>query len=286
MNVLVTGANGQLGQCLIATSENYPSLKFIFKNSKELDITNPRQIDAVFSSNNIQYCINCAAYTAVDQAEKEQEKAFLINATAVKNLAEACKIYGVILIHVSTDFVFDGHKNRPYTEADSTNPINVYGASKLKGEQYIQSILPQHFIIRTSWLYSEFNANFVKTMLRLSAEKTELNVVDDQLGTPTYAKDLAQAILQIVSSKSQVFGLYHYSNEGVVSWCGFAQEIFRLSKFDVRVNPIDTGQYPTPAKRPKYSVLSKTKIKETFGFPIHDWKVSLATVIDKLSPIT
>ncbi|OBX21654.1 MULTISPECIES: dTDP-4-dehydrorhamnose reductase [Bizionia] len=261
-DVLVTGSNGQLGKSLFALNKanNYEALNFTFATKATLDISNQEQVDTYFQSNSFNYCINCAAYTAVDKAEVEKEEAFLINATGAENLAEACKKYGVVLIHISTDFVFDGSKREPYLETDTPNPINVYGASKLEGERNVQSALENHFIIRTSWLYSEFGNNFVKTMLRLGSEKDELHVVNDQLGSPTYAKDLAEVVLEIILSHNKKFGLYHYSNQGVLSWFDFAQAIFNFTQNDISVKPIPTSGYPTPAQRPQYSVLSSTKI--------------------------
>lgn len=261
-DVLVTGSNGQLGKSISALKDtnNYDSLNFTFTTRASLDVSNLDQVEAYFQSNNFNYCINCAAYTAVDKAEEEKEQAFLINAIGAKNLAEVCKKYKIILIHISTDFVFDGTKREPYLEKDIPNPINVYGASKLQGERYVQSALDNHFIIRTSWLYSEFGNNFVKTMLRLGSEKDEIHVVNDQIGSPTYAKDLAEAVLEIIISEYTQFGLYHYSNQGALSWFEFAKAIFNFTQNDIQVKPIPTSGYPTPAQRPQYSVLSSTKI--------------------------
>ena len=257
--VLVTGANGQLGKSINRISTNYSELKFVFTDVAELDITNIDDVNAFFSSNKTDYCINCAAYTAVDKAEEEVDKAYLLNAIAVKHLAEACKTSAAVLIHISTDFVFDGTKRTPYTEEDTPNPLSVYGKSKLKGEQFIQGILERHFIVRTSWLYSEYGNNFVKTMLRLAETRKQIGVVNDQIGSPTYAGDLAEFILKIISSRSTAYGLYHYSNLGAISWYDFAVEIFKRHKKDVHVVPIPTSAYPTAAKRPAYSVLSKKR---------------------------
>ena len=263
--ILITGSNGQLGRCLADVAEHYPDYDFHFKTSKELDITTKEQIRSLFAQEKFDYCINCAAYTAVDKAETDKENAFLVNAEAVKYLAEACKYNNTTLIHISTDFVFDGTKGIPYTEDDLPNPINVYGASKLKGEQYIQGILNNFFIIRTSWVYSEYGHNFVKTMLRLGEDREELSVVNDQIGTPTYAGDLANTIMEIIITKTTNFGLYHYSNEGLISWYDFAKAIFAIKGMNIKVNPIPSEAYPTPAKRPMYSVLDKTKIKQVFN---------------------
>tara|TARA_R100001377_G_scaffold76928_1_gene53999 strand:- start:1091 stop:1951 length:861 start_codon:yes stop_codon:yes gene_type:complete len=276
-HVLVTGSNGQLGKAISAFSDtkNSESINFTFTTRTSLDISNQEQVETYFQSNNFQYCINCAAYTAVDKAEEEKEQAFLINATAVKNLAEACDKYGVTLIHISTDFVFDGFKREPYLETDKPNPINVYGTSKLQGERYIQQTLNNYFIIRTSWLYSEFGNNFVKTMLRLGAEKDEISVVNDQIGSPTYAKDLAEVVLEIIKSKNKQFGLYHYCNQGILSWFEFAKAIFSFTKNEIKVKPIPTSGYFTPAKRPLYSVLSSTKM-------IHNLKLEKKPVLNSL----
>src|SRR5690606_23203811 len=226
------------------------------------------------------YCINCAAYTAVDKAETEEEKAYLVNAEAVKYLAEACKQNDTVLIHVSTDFVFDGQKGSPYTEDDPTNPIGVYGASKLKGEQYVQSILEKYFIIRTSWVYSEYGHNFVKTMLRLGKEKDEISVVNDQVGTPTYAGDLAKVILKIILNNKNLYGLYHYSNEGEASWYDFAKSIFKKCNIKINLKPIKSEEYLKTTVRTKFSVLNKDKIKNSFKVEVPVWDDSLAEGIN------
>jgi len=263
--ILITGSNGQLGKCIQDVAEEYPEYDFHFKTSTDLDITSQEKINTLFAREKFDYCINCAAYTSVDKAETDKKNAFLVNAEAVKYLAEACKYNNTTLIHISTDFVFDGTKGIPYTEDDLPNPINVYGASKLKGEQYIQGILNNFFIIRTSWVYSEYGHNFVKTMLRLGEDREELSVVNDQIGTPTYAGDLANTIMEIIITKTTNFGLYHYSNEGLISWYDFAKAIFAIKGMNIKVNPIPSEAYPTPAKRPIYSVLDKTKIKQVFN---------------------
>jgi|SRR5690554_2657556 len=280
-NVLITGSNGQLGKSLSALIEANinESINFTLTTRGSLDITNKVQVDAYFQSHTFQYCINCAAYTAVDKAEEAQEQAYLINATGVKNLAEACEKSGVILIHISTDFVFDGEKTEPYKETDRPNPINVYGVSKLQGEMYIQALLNEYFIIRTSWLYSEYGNNFVKTMLRLGAEKSELQVVNDQIGSPTYTKDLAEVILKIIISKHKQFGVYHYSNEGVASWYDFANTIFEFTQIKIDLIPIPTEAYQTPAIRPRFSVLDTTKIEAVLGISISNWKDSLSVAL-------
>lgn len=273
--VLVTGANGQLGKSIHRIASNYPELKFIFTDVADLDITNSEVVDVFFQSNKMAYCINCAAYTNVDKAEEEVDKAFLINATAVKNLAESCRNSRTVLIHVSTDFVFDGTKESPYTEEDTPNPLSVYGKSKLKGEAYIQEIWDKHFIVRTSWLYSEYGSNFVKTMLRLAETRDEISVVNDQIGSPTYAGDLASFLLEIIDKSSKNYGLYHYSNEGSISWHDFAVEIFKQHKKAVRVVPILTSAYPTAAKRPAYSVLDNVRLKKELKTTPPFWSASL-----------
>jgi dTDP-4-dehydrorhamnose reductase len=269
---LVTGSNGQLGKSIRQISRDYPELKFIFTDLAELDITHNEEVNTFFEFNKIDYCINCAAYTAVDKAEDEADKAFLINAKALKNLAEACKNTGTVLIHVSTDFVFDGTKRIPYTEADMPNPLSVYGKSKLQGEMYIKEIWDRHFIVRTSWLYSEYGNNFVNTILRLTETRNEISVVNDQKGSPTYAKDLALFLLKIIDISSEDYGTYHYSSEGNISWHDFAVEIFKHHRRAVRVVPIPTSAHPTVAKRPAYSVMDLSKTKITFGNTIPFWK--------------
>jgi dTDP-4-dehydrorhamnose reductase len=275
MVVLITGANGQLGQSLQFIAANYPVLQFVFCNSKDLDITNPGNCKEIFSRYQPQYCINAAAYTAVDKAESEPEKAYLINVMGAKNIAEICKAYGTTLVHISTDFVFDGNKNAPYTEEDSTNPTGVYGQTKLDGEKAIQAVYDNFFIIRTSWVYSQFGINFMKTMLRLASERESLSVVNDQIGTPTNAVDLAETIITVIKSKSSSYGIYNFSNEGQCSWYDFAQKIFEVNNININLQPIPTSDYPTPAKRPEYSVLDKSKIKSVFGIEITNWEESL-----------
>ena len=273
MNVLVTGSNGQLASCIKDLAKQYDGLNFIYTDYKELDICDLSQVNTFFESNKkIDYCINCAAYTAVDKAETEVDKAFEINATGAKNLAIVCDKFDTILIQVSTDFVFDGEKKEPYTETDVAKPISVYGASKLQGEIEIKQTLETYFILRTSWLYSEHGANFMKTMLKLAETRDEISVVSDQIGTPTYAGDLADVILKIISSKNTNFGLYHYSNEGVASWYDFAKTIFEASNIEIKLNPIKTSAYPTPAKRPVYSVMDKTKIKSVLKTETLSWQ--------------
>ena len=277
MVVLVTGASGQLGQSLQYVQSKQPDLQFIFASSEDLNITDEESVSSFFEENKIDFCINAAAYTAVDKAESEPEKAHLVNVIGPENLAKACKVSGAILIHISTDFVFDGTSSIPYLEIDQTNPIGVYGQTKLEGERKVVEKCDRYFIIRTSWVYSQFGNNFMKTMLRLAQDRNELNVVDDQVGSPTNAIDLAEAILKIIGTPEieTEFGIYNFSNEGVCSWFDFAKEIFRINKINITVNPIPTEAYPTPAKRPAYSVLDKSKIKAIFDINIKTWQESL-----------
>lgn len=281
MVVLVTGASGQLGQSLQYIASQYPEMQFVFATSQDLDITNIDAVTDFFKNNKIDYCVNTAAYTAVDKAESESEKAYSVNVIGPKNLAIVCQKNSATLIHISTDFVFDGSSEKPYSESDTTNPIGVYGQTKLDGEAEVVSNCSKHYIIRTSWVYSQFGNNFIKTMLRLAQDRSELNVVSDQIGTPTNAVDLAEAVLEIISSDFKHlahdnYGIYNFSNEGICSWYDFAVEIFKQNKIDIKVNPIPTTAYPTPAKRPKYSVLDKSKIKSTFGITIKNWQEALA----------
>lgn len=279
MVVLVTGANGQLGQAIQFVAGNYPNINFVFCSSSDLDITNKENCDSVFNKEKPDFCINTAAYTAVDKAESEPEKAELINVIGAKNLAEACKNFNAKLIHISTDFVFDGSKNSPYNETDLPNPKGVYGQTKLEGEIAIQEVFDAYFIIRTSWVYSQFGNNFMKTMLRLASERTSLNIVNDQIGTPTNAVDLAECLVTIITEHSKLntehYGIYNFSNEGQCSWFDFAKKIFEINQVKIDVTPIPTTQFPTPAERPKYSVLDKTKIKTVFGIEIKPWEQSI-----------
>ena len=281
--VLVTGGDGQLGQCLKHASTRFSEIEFFFEDINTLDITSYSSLERYFSAQSpFDFCVNCAAYTNVDKAESDKETAFKVNADGPKYLAQLCKNFNVTLIHVSTDFVFDGKQTIPYKETDTPNPLGVYGASKLKGERNIQEFMEAYFILRTSWLYSEYGNNFMKTMLKLSKTRDEINVVADQIGTPTYAGDLAEAILKIIADKIIHYGIYHYSNEGVVSWYDFATAIFDESKKDIKVFPIKTESYPTPAKRPGYSVLDKTKSKFRLKIETLNWKDRLETILYKL----
>ena len=281
MKILVTGASGQLGKCLQRTVQKINSKhSYIFKSSKDLDISDLNSIIKEFANTSYDYCINCAAYTHVDKAEDEVEKAVKINIDGVENLVKACAITTVVLIHISTDFVFDGEKESPYIESDMAHPTCVYGETKLKGEQKIVEGLEKHFILRTSWLYSKFGHNFMKTMLRLAKEKSELSVINDQIGSPTYAMDLAEVIYKIVESKSAAYGLYHFSNEGEASWYDFAKAIFEISNSKINLKPVKSHKYPTKAKRPKYSVLDKSKIKNELKIEISPWKERLASALE------
>jgi dTDP-4-dehydrorhamnose reductase len=281
-NILVIGGHGQLGQCLQEVVKAKIGYKYIFLSQQELNISDTEQMETVFLQYRPAYCINCAAYTAVDMAEENPHNAHEINEHAVARIAATCASYLTTLIHISTDFVFDGSFALPLTETSETNPINIYGLSKLKGEQAIENILKEHFIIRTSWLYSEKANNFCKTMLKLAQVKSELQVVYDQVGTPTYAMDLAGCITHIIESRKPAYGLYHYSNEGVASWYDFAKAIFEFAEIDIDVWPVNSDKFLTKAKRPHYSVLDKSKIKSTFGISIPYWRDSLNRCMHKL----
>jgi len=283
VNILVTGANGQLGSELKALSNAYP-YTFFFTCKDQLDITDKHAVVDFIEKNRINAIINCAAYTAVDKAESEQERADKINHQAVKHLALIAKERNIKLVHISTDYVFDGMNHKPYLETDGTNPQSIYGKTKLLGEDALLHVkLPNSVIIRTSWVYSSYGANFVKTMLRLGHEREILGVVCDQVGTPTYARDLAQTILEILPKiDTTQTEIYHYSNEGVASWYDFAKEIMKVAKLTCKVNPIETKAYPTPAKRPHYSVLNKAKMKEDFALEIPYWKESLAHCLSQM----
>ena len=273
--ILVTGANGQLGQSVKEISINYPGLDFTFVSRNELDITNQSAIVAYFQANQFDAVINCAAYTAVDLAESEIEAARLVNATATKYLAEATAEQKIPFVHISTDYVFDGTVSVPRLETDPVNPIGVYGQTKLEGEEFALAINPLTIVIRTAWVYSKYGKNFVKTMLWLFNEKEEIGVINDQIGSPTNAVDLADVVAQILSKDELVYGIYNYSNEGECSWFEFASKIKELSNSSIKINPIPTSAYPTPAKRPSYSLLDKTKIKETYKISIPNWEQSL-----------
>ena len=284
MKILVTGKNGQLGKSIHKrVTNNEHTDEFVFVGREELDLSSTDSITSYFNHNNFDIIINCAAHTAVDKAEEEAVLANQINHLAVAQLAQIAKMQQAKLIHISTDYVFDGEGDKPYTETDETNPINIYGKTKLAGEQALKDIMPTDaIIIRTSWVYSEYGNNFVKTMLRLGQERDELNIVSDQIGSPTYATDLANAILDTMQNKAfkeagQETQVYHYSNTGEISWYEFAKEIFELVDIQCSASPITTEQYPTPAKRPKNTLMNKDKIAETFSVNIPDWKESLNT---------
>ena len=286
-SILVTGANGQLGNELRELSVFYTGDTFTFTGRSELDFSNTEAIRTYFIDKTVDIIINCAAYTAVDKAESEQAVAREINTTAIETLARIAKEKNISLIHISTDYVFDGKNFKPYVETDRTDPQGVYGQTKLDGELAMLTINPaKSLIIRTSWVYSSFGNNFVKTMLRLGKERDELGVIYDQVGTPTSARDLAQAILSIIQppilNAQKTTEIYHFSNEGVCSWYDFAKTIFELSDIDCNVKPIETLDYPTPAKRPHYSLLNKAKIKKTFDITIPYWKDSLQECLDLL----
>ncbi len=288
MKILVTGAYGQLGNEIKNLSTKFPSWNFLFTDVDALDITDEKSVEKYLHQNLPDFVVNCAAYTAVDKAESDRENATKINAIAPKILAKCVNITGAKFIHISTDYVFDGEGFRPYSEEDIVNPESVYGETKLAGERFCFEENPETIVIRTSWLYSTFGNNFVKTMLRLGKERGNLNVVFDQVGTPTYAADLAAAILEIISVTEKkpgkfIPGIYHYSNEGVASWYDFSKAIFEISGMKCNVNPVLSIQFPTPAKRPNYSVLDKSKIKNTFGISIPYWKDSLKICIKRLN---
>ncbi|TGE25759.1 dTDP-4-dehydrorhamnose reductase [Hymenobacter aquaticus] len=281
-SVLVFGASGQLGQCLAHVAGERKMDELVFLPEAEANILNPAGLRQLFARYQPTYAINCAAYTAVDKAEDEVDLARQVNRDGVANLSTLCAEYDTTLIHVSTDFVFAGTGNQPLLETDETAPISVYGLTKLEGEQVIPAHTSRYFILRTSWLYSEYANNFVKTMLRFGRERDELRVIWDQIGTPTYAIDLAGCILTIIGTQSQQYGTYHYSNEGVTSWYDFAVDIFELSNTTVKTTPIRTAEYPTKATRPAYSVMDKTKAKTQLGVAIPHWRESLKVCISRL----
>ena len=278
--ILVTGANGQLAREINAIAADYTDYHFLFASRDDLDIEHKEKVELFFEKHRIDYCINCAAYTAVDKAEleSEKEKVFLINAYAVEGLAEICKFHKAKLIHISTDYVYDGSNKLPLKETDAVGPVNVYGSSKLQGEELATQQNPATLIIRTSWVYSSFGNNFVKTMLRLFGERDEINVVGDQYGCPTYAADLATVIMSSIEKMkggNDLSGIVNYCNEGITTWYEFAEEIKSLSNSNCKISPIPTSSYKTAAKRPLYSVLDTTKIKRTLGLQIPFWKDSL-----------
>ncbi len=281
-NIVVFGASGQLGQCIKAVAAEKQITTLVFPPEEDANILNVAGLEKIFDQYKPGWVINCAAYTAVDKAEDEFEIAEKVNKTGAENLAKLCDLNGAVLIHISTDFVFKGDVAYPLKEDDAANPISVYGKTKLDGELAVAGVLKEHFIIRTGWLYSEFANNFVKTMLKLGAERDELRIIADQVGTPTYAIDLAEFILMIIAADSKAYGTYHYSNEGVTSWFDFARAIFDISGARVKAIPVRTDEYVTKATRPAYSVMDKSKAKQTFNIGIPYWRDSLVNCIGKL----
>lgn len=301
--LLITGANGQVGQCFRHLAAQHPDIQFIFAGSGDLDITQKRDVEAFFRKNEaarggtdgflrndkIRWVINCAAYTAVDKAESEPDRARRVNTLGAKNLAQACAARGIPLIHLSTDYVYHSRQNTPFRETDPVSPKGVYARTKLAGDRAVLRAHPAGaMVLRTSWVYSAYGQNFLKTMLRLGAERPSLNVVADQIGSPTYAPDLAAAILHIVQkiergevARDSLSGIWHYSNEGAASWYDFAQAIFDLRGLPCRARPIETLDYPTPAQRPPFSLLNKAKIKATFGLEIPHWRESLEKAVQE-----
>ncbi|HEY3371365.1 MAG TPA: dTDP-4-dehydrorhamnose reductase [Prolixibacteraceae bacterium] len=282
--ILITGANGQLGSEIRKSSDSFSDLRFVFTDLNELDITNPEAVEALLAQEKPQWVVNCAAYTAVDKAETEEETAWLINAIAPAILAEKSKAAGCRYVQISTDYVFDGKNYRPYVEQDEVCPTSVYGHTKLEGELISLTNNPETLVIRTSWLYSSFGNNFVKSMIKFGMERDHLNVIFDQIGTPTYAGDLAMTILEIIQKTESgscefVPGTYHYSNEGVCSWYDFALAIHQIYGINCRVDAIESKDYPSPVARPPYSVLNKSKIKSIFGIHIPYWRTSLEKCI-------
>lgn len=276
INILVTGSNSQIANTLRQLyGKNQTSFKFSFKNKSEIDITNQREVLELFKKNKFDYCINTAAFTNVEQSEISHDLAYETNELGVKNLVEGCKLNDTILMHFSTDYVFDGEKQSPYFEDDQPNPINEYGKSKLAGEQVITKRLKKFYIIRTSWLYSKFKNNFVKTILKLGRTKKEINVIDDQFGCPTNVVDLCELIYHIITRNELVFGIYHFSNKGSTTWYEFAKVILGACNFKTKINPISSKDYPSIVKRPKYSVLNIEKIEHKLPFEIPHWKDSL-----------
>ncbi|MCH2045640.1 MAG: dTDP-4-dehydrorhamnose reductase [Saprospiraceae bacterium] len=288
--ILVTGANGQVGQEIQSLKNKFSNYHFYFTDREQLDIGNKEEVQTYFAQHKFDYCINCAAYTAVDKAEEEKDRAYTVNVTGAENLALACHIQGTRLIHLSTDYVYhNDEQNQPFREEDETSPKGIYAATKLEGEQKAQAACQQTMIVRTSWVYSSFGHNFVKTMLRLGTKLPKLTVIFDQIGTPTYANDLAATLLNIIQQveeapeKLKDFSqVYHYSNEGVCSWFDFAKSIFHFNNIDCHVTPIETKDYPTAAARPHFSLLNKAKIKKVWGIEIPYWKDSLAVCLQRL----
>lgn len=282
MKILVTGANGQLGTELRALLDTHFPGQAIYTDIQELDLTNAKAVEAFVANNEITHIVNCAAYTAVDKAEEEKMLCATVNTDAVKNIAMAADANGAKVIHISTDYVFDGTNHRPYKESDKVNPISQYGTTKRKGETLLLALSPQAIIIRTAWLYSAHGRNFVKVMLNLADTKPEIKVVCDQIGTPTYARDLARAIVKILQSHQWVPGIFHFTNEGAASWYDFAKAIFRIAGKQVKVSPIATEDYPTAATRPSYSILDRSRIKATYDIEIPHWEEALTDCMRQL----
>lgn len=280
--ILITGANGQLGRCFQALSISNSHYSFLFTDKNSLQITDDDALNLFFKENKIDVCVNCAAYTAVDKAEIERDLAMEVNTNAVGYLAKTCKKYNTQFIHISTDYVFDGSANMPYKPEDKTNPVNFYGQTKLGGELNAIKENCASIIIRTAWVYSEYGNNFVKTMMRLMKDKESIGVVSDQRGAPTYAPDLAEAIMHIINKNNFVAGIYNYSNKGNISWYDFAKEIAAQISTNCIVNPICTAQFPTPAARPAYSILDLQKIEKVFSIETFQWNTSLQKCISKL----
>lgn len=283
IKILVTGASGQLGSEFKRISGDYPLLLFTFLSRNEVSITDTESIETLFINHRFDFCINCAAYTAVDKAESEIEEAYAVNAFAAAMLAKICYKYNAGFVHFSTDYVFNGNGNKPYQETDTVDPVSVYGASKLEGERLVMQENPNAVIIRTSWVFSSFGKNFVKTMIRLMEDKEQIKVVNDQLGCPTYASDLATVVLTMIcSAKGLVPGIYHYCNEGITNWYSFANAIKNKINSPCEILPIETKAYPTAAKRPAYSVLDSSKIKNTYAITIPSWQHSLDACLNLL----
>ena len=282
MKILITGANGQLGNELRELLEEKIPGQTIYTDREELDLTDAKAVETFVVNNDITHIVNCAAYTAVDKAEDQKRECALINTDAVKNLALAADASGAKIIHISTDYVFDGTNHRPYRESDKVNPISQYGTTKRKGETALLALAPESIIIRTAWLYSSHGNNFVKTMLRLADSQKEVRVVSDQIGTPTYARDLACAILKVLQSHQWVAGIYHFTDEGAASWYDFAHVIFRIAGKKVKLVPIPTEDFPTPASRPAYSILDRSRIKATYGVEIPHWEESLEDCMKRI----
>ncbi|MBC7407861.1 MAG: dTDP-4-dehydrorhamnose reductase [Arcicella sp.] len=279
MNILVLGGTGQLGQCLQKVASEREITSITFADEFVGNILDIEVLEKLFIKEKPAFVINCAAYTAVDKAEDEVDLSRKINRDGAENIAKLCVKFDATMLQVSTDFIFEGNIPSLLSETDPTVPISIYGLTKLEGEKAVESVLEKHFIVRTAWLYSEFAGNFMKTMLRLGTERDSLGIIADQIGSPTYGIDLAGALLDIIGSEKKAYGIYHYSNEGAISWYDFARAIFELGKVDVIVNPLKTSEYPTKATRPAFSVMDKTKIKTTFGIKVPYWRDSLKIAI-------